>query len=83
MISAVPLETVNLMLDALLVERLERESERRVVSLSELVGTLLTRQLEAAAPPSASLERIRRLRASFGPMPDSGRIVREDRDGGW
>ena len=74
---------MNLNVEGRLVARLEEAAERRRVSVSELVESLLARQLGAAPPPSASLERIRRLRASFGPMPDSARIVREDRDGGW
>jgi antitoxin HicB len=33
--------------------------------------------------PSPALDRLRRLRDSSGPMPDSSETVRRDRDSGW
>lgn len=81
---AAPLKRVNLMLDESLVTRLKREARSRHLSMSELARTLLNRELGTARrEPREALESIRRLRASLGPMPDSARIVREDRDRGW
>lgn len=80
---AAPLKRVNLMLDEALVERLRREAREHHVSMSEMARTLLDRQLERPRDVEKTLERLRRLRESFGPMPDSTEIVRRDRDRGW
>ena len=80
---SIPLKRVNLMLDEPLVARLKREAREHRVSMSEMARTLLGRQLAMPADPEATLERIRRLRTSFEPMPDSSEIVRRDRDRGW
>ncbi|HUF79445.1 MAG TPA: ribbon-helix-helix protein, CopG family [Thermoanaerobaculia bacterium] len=77
------LKRVNLMLDETLVERLRREARARHVSMSEMARTLLDRELGRSRDPEATLERLQRLRESFGPMPDSAEIVRRDRDRGW
>jgi hypothetical protein len=78
-----PLKRVNLMLDEGLVERLRREARDHHVSMSEMARTLLDRELGRAHEPAEVLERLRRLRDSFGPMSDSAEIVRKDRDRGW
>jgi len=78
-----PLKRVNLMLDEALVERLRREARAHRVSMSEMARTLLDRGLERPRDPEAALERLRKLRESFGPMPDSTEVVRRDRDRGW
>ena len=80
---AAPLKKVDLLLEEDLVNRLNEEAEARRVSLSELVGTLLSRDLSQPRDPKAVLERIRRLRKAAGPMPDSALVVRESRDRGW
>jgi len=77
------LKRVNLMLDEGLVERLRREAREQHMSMSEMARTLLDRALGRAREPAETLERLRRLRDSFGPMPDSAEIVRKDRDRGW
>lgn len=80
---ASPLKRVNLMLDESLVERLRREAREHHVSMSEMARALLDRELGRSREPAETLERLRRLRDSFGPMPDSAEIVRKDRDRGW
>lgn len=80
---ATPLKRVNLMLDEGLIESLRREAWKHHVSMSEMVRTLLNRELSRARESAETLERLRRLRDSFGPMPDSAEIVRKDRDRGW
>jgi hypothetical protein len=78
------LKRVNLMLDESLVERLRREAQEHDVSMSEMARTLLDRQLLGrVGSPTEVLERLRRLRESFGPMTDSAKVVRRDRDRGW
>lgn len=78
-----PLKRVNLMLDEILVERLRREARAHHMSMSEMARTLLDRGLDRPRDPEEALERLRKLRESFGPMPDSSAIVRADRDRGW
>jgi hypothetical protein len=51
--------------------------------MSEMARTLLDRELGRPRDTAATLERLRRLRESFGPMRDSAEIVRRDRDRGW
>jgi len=80
---ATSLKRVNLMLDEALVERLRREAETRRVSMSEMARTLLDRELGGRRDTEPTLDRLRRLRESFGPMPNSSEIVRRDRDRGW
>jgi hypothetical protein len=80
---ASPYKRVNLMLDEGLVERLRREARERHMSMSEMARELLDRELSRTREPAETLERLRRLRDSFGPMPDSTEIVRKDRDRGW
>ena len=80
---ASPLKRVNLMLDEGLVERLRREAREHHVGMSEMARALLDRELGRSREPAETLERLRRLRDSFGPMPDSAEIVRKDRDRGW
>lgn len=80
---AAPLKKVDLLLEEDLVNRLNEEADARQVSLSELVSTLLSRDLKPVQDPQAVLERIRRLRKAAGPMPDSALVVRESRDQGW
>lgn len=80
---ASPLKRVNLMLDESLVERLRREAGKRRLSMSEMARTLLDRGLGRPQEAGETLERLRRLRESLGPMPDSTEIVRRDRDRGW
>ncbi len=80
---AAPLKRVNLMLDEVLVESLRREAKQREVSMSELVRTLLQRELGCPRDPEESLGRLRRLRETLGPMSDSAELVRRDRDRGW
>lgn len=80
---ATSLKRVNLMLDEALVERLRREAETCRVSMSELARTLLDRELGGRRNTEHTLESLRRLRESFGPMPNSTEIVRRDRDRGW
>ena len=77
------LKRVNLMLDEELIRRLKREAHRRRVSVSELVRTLLARDLGAGEQGNATLERIRGLRARLGPVPDSTGVIRAARDNGW
>jgi hypothetical protein len=77
------LKRVNLMLDETLVERLRHEARDHHVSMSEMARTLLDRELGRSRDPEETLERLQRLRESFGPMPDSAEIVRRDRDRGW
>lgn len=78
-----PLKRVNLMLDETLVERLRCEAREHHVSMSEMARTLLDRELGRPRDTAATLERLRRLRESLGPMRDSAEIVRRDRDRGW
>lgn len=80
---ATPLKRVNLMLDEGLVDRLRREARERHVSMSEMARILLDRGLQGPRDTEETLERLRKLRASIGPMPDSTEIVRRDRDRGW
>lgn len=80
---ASPLKRVNLMLDEALVERLRREAQEHRMSMSEMARTLLDRELGHGDEPTEVIERLRRLRESFGPMADSAEIVRKDRDRGW
>jgi hypothetical protein len=77
------LKRVNLMLDDTLVERLRREARGQHVSMSEMARTILERELGRSREPAEVLERLRRLRESFGAMPDSAEVVRRDRDRGW
>jgi plasmid stability protein len=77
------LKRVNLMLDEGLVERLRQEAREHHVSMSEMARTLLDRELGRAREPAEVLERLRRLRDSFGPLPDSAPLIRKDRDRGW
>ena len=77
------LKRVNLMLDEGLVERLRREAREQHMSMSEMARTLLDRELSHAREPAEVLERLRRLRESFGPMPDSTETIRKGRDQGW
>jgi plasmid stability protein len=77
------LKRVNLMLDEGLVERLRREAQEHHVSMSEMARTLLGRELSPGHDPAEAIERLRQLRESFGPMPDSTEIVRKGRDQGW
>jgi hypothetical protein len=83
MTMASPLKRVNLMLDEKLLGRLRREARRHHVSMSEMARTLLGRQLGQSRQPSEALERLRRLRESFGAMPDCTEIIRRGRDRGW
>ena len=80
---ALPLKRVNLMLDEALVGRLQREARKNRMSMSELARTLLDQKLRPAGAAGDALSRVRQLRASLGPMPDSTEIVRRDRDRGW
>lgn len=80
---ASPLKRVNLMLDEGLVERLRREARKHHMSMSEMARNLLDRELGRPRESAEVLERLRRLRKAFGPMPDSAGIIREDRDRGW
>ncbi len=80
---ASPLKRVNLMLDEALVERLRREAQEHQVGISEMARTLLDRELGRGDEPAEAINRLRRLRDSFGPMADSAEIVRKDRDPGW
>jgi CopG antitoxin of type II toxin-antitoxin system len=80
---ASPFKRVNLMLDEGLVERLRREAQEYHMSMSEMARTLLDRELSRTRGPAETLERLRRLRDSFGPMSDSAEIIRKDRDRGW
>lgn len=74
------LRKVDLMLEEELVERLQEEAETRRVTVSELVGVLLSRDLGLARNALGTAERIRGLRKSLGPMPDSTKVIRESRD---
>lgn len=80
---ATPLKRVNLMLDEGLVDRLRRQAREHHVSMSEMARTLLDRGLQGPRDTEETLERLRKLREAFGPMPDSTQIVRRDRDRGW
>lgn len=77
------LKHVDLMLEEDLVERLQGEAESRRVSMSELVSSLLCRDMGMQRDVQASVERIRQLRKAVGPMPDSTPAIRESRDRGW
>ncbi len=80
---ATPLKKVDLLLEEDLVDRLNKEANARQVSLSELVGTLLSRDLSQPRDLRTVVEHIRSLRKALGPMPDSTDIIRESRDKGW
>jgi len=77
------LKRVNLMLDEGLVERLRRKAQEHHVSMSEMARDLLDRELSRSHGSAGTLERLRQLRDSFGPMSNSAEIIRKDRDRGW
>jgi hypothetical protein len=81
---AVPLKHIDLLLDEPLISRLEEESRLRQASVSEVVRELLARDLGVPRSAPGFVERIRKLRATIGPLPpDSTDIIRESRDRGW
>ena len=80
---AAPLKKVDLLLEEDLVNRLNEEADARQVSLSDLVGMLLARDLNQPRNLRTVVEHIRSLRKALGPMPDSTAIIRESRDKGW
>jgi hypothetical protein len=73
------LKHVDLMLEENLIERLQEER----VSMSELVSSLLCQDLGMQRDVQATVERIRLLRKTVGPMTDSTPAIRESRDRGW
>ena len=77
------LKHIDLILAEDLIERLREEAETRRVSMSELVGSLLSRDLGVQRDVELAVERIRQLRKAVGPMPDSTPVIRESRDHGW
>lgn len=77
------LRKVDLMLERALIERLKEEAEHRRVSVSELVSSLLSRDLGLPQTSLETAERIRKLRRAKGAMPDSAALIRESRDHGW
>ena len=80
---SVPLKRVNLMLDEALHEKLKEVAEDRGTSVSELVRTLLARELGMAAPLDELAARIKARREALPAMSDSTEIVRRSRDRGW
>ena len=81
---SVPLKHIDLLLDEDLIKRLEEESRLRQASVSDVVRSLLARDLGMALKPHGFVERIRKLREMVGTIPpDSTEIVRESRDRGW
>ncbi|HYN21064.1 MAG TPA: hypothetical protein VE078_08895 [Thermoanaerobaculia bacterium] len=80
---ATPLKRIDLFLDEELIDRLNQEAAQRHVSPSEVVQTLLSRDLGLIGDIQGATERIRRLREKLGPFPDSAGIIRESRDQGW
>jgi len=81
---SVPLKHIDLLLAEDLITRLEEESRLQQASVSDVVGNLLARDLGVIRPTRGFVERIRKLRATIGPIPpDSTEIIRESRDRGW
>ena len=77
------LKRVNLMLDEALVLRLKKESQRRRLSMSELVRIVLAEGLGLRRRRGGAVERLRRLRSKIKSMPDTAPEVRQSRDQGW
>jgi hypothetical protein len=77
------LKHVDLELEEALVNRLHQEAEKRQLSLSELVGAMLSDDLGKTRDPRETAQRIRQLRKAIGPMPDSTPVIRTSRDQGW
>jgi hypothetical protein len=81
---SVPLKQIDLFLDEDLITKLEEESRLRQASISEVVRDLLAYDLGVIRPARGFVERIRKFRATIGPIsPDSTEIIRESRDRGW
>jgi uncharacterized protein (UPF0335 family) len=81
---SVPLKHIDLLLDEDLITRLEEESRFQQASVSDVVRNLLARDLGVIRPTRGFVERIRKLRATIGPIPpNSTEIIRESRDRGW
>lgn len=77
------LKHVDLELEEDLFDRLREEAERRHLSLPELVRAMLVDDLGRTRDPRGTAQRIRQLRKSVGPMPDSTPVIRSSRDQGW
>jgi Arc/MetJ-type ribon-helix-helix transcriptional regulator len=81
---SVSLKHVDLLLDEELIEKLNEESRRRRVSVSEVVRTLLSEDLGVSQDRSGIVDRLRELRSRIKPTPSDGTtIVRQSRDRGW
>jgi Arc/MetJ-type ribon-helix-helix transcriptional regulator len=81
---SVSLKHVDLLLDEALIEKLNEESRRRRVSVSEVVRALLSEDLGVSQDREGIVDRVRKLRNRIGPTSsDSTAIVRESRDHGW
>lgn len=80
---AAPLKRIDLFLNEELIERLEEEAAQRQVSPSEVVDSLLSRDLGLSGSATGATERLRHLREKIGPMPDSTGLIRDSRDRGW
>lgn len=66
---ATPLRRIDLFLDEDLIDRLEAEAALRQVSPSEVVQTLLSRDLGLSGKAEGATERIRRLSTNLRPVP--------------
>jgi hypothetical protein len=80
---AIPLKKIDLLLNEDLIERLKEEAAQRCVSPSEVVNSLLSRDLGLTESATGATERLRRLREKIGPMPESTGAIRSSRERGW
>lgn len=80
---ATSLKRIDLFLNEELIDRLNQEAEHRRVTPSEVVQSLLSRDLGLAGNAEGASVRIQRIRERIGPMPESSEIIRESRDRGW
>lgn len=80
---ATPLKRIDLVLSEDLIERLNQEAAQRRVSPSEVVNSLLSRDLGVGESATGATERLRRFRKRIGPMPESTGAIRDSRDRGW
>ena len=79
----VRLKRVNLMIHEDLHERLKLEAQAQNISVSHLARRLLRKGLGIKESPVDAVQRIRRMRAVVGPLPDSTIVVRKTRDRLW
>ena len=74
---------LNIMLNEVLLARLQQAARQQQLSISEMASLLLAQQLAVRYEGESLLQSIRQLRQSLGQKSDSTKIIRQGREQAW